>query len=224
VRRFITLVDALYDKSVKLVASAAAPPEDLFVLDAESDARIHVGDRTGAATHDPSGGSKDEVFAFGRTISRLKEMQSHEYLVRAYLDQAQRTGEASAAESLELYESSDGMSEQEAIQLFKAYDVDASGQLELPEVELLLGDLCERRTGHRHVAAELLAEALRHMDSEDTGGVSQGAFLAYIAGNKRASLKVLPYGAEADPDTAGAAHPQGSVRRNQISRAAAPPE
>ena len=133
-RRFITLVDALYDKSVKLVASAAAPPEDLFVLDADSDARIHVGDRTGAAAHDPSGGSKDEIFAFGRTISRLKEMQSHEYLVRAYLDQAQRTGEVSAAESLELYESSDGMSEQEAIQLFKAYDVDASGQLELPEV------------------------------------------------------------------------------------------
>ena len=133
-RRFITLVDALYDKSVKLVASAAAPPEDLFIIDADSDARIHVGDRTGAAAHDPSGGSKDEIFAFGRTISRLKEMQSHEYLVRAYLDQAQRTGEVSAAESLELYESSDGMSEQEAIQLFKAYDVDASGQLELPEV------------------------------------------------------------------------------------------
>ena len=137
VRRFITLVDALYDKSVKLVASAAAPPEDLFIIDADSDARIHVGDRTGAAAHDPSGGSKDEIFAFGRTISRLKEMQSHGYLVRAYLDQAQRTGEVSAAESLELYESSDGMSEQEAIQLFKAYDVDASGQLELPEVARL---------------------------------------------------------------------------------------
>ena len=115
-RRFITLVDALYDKNVKLVASAAASPEDLFALDPDSDAKIHVGDRTGAAAHVPSGGgSKDEVFSFGRTISRLREMQSHEYLVRAYLDQAQRTGEPSAAESLELYESSDGMSEQEAL-------------------------------------------------------------------------------------------------------------
>ena len=116
VRRFITLVDALYDKNVKLVASAAASPEDLFALDPDSDAKIHVGDRTGAAAHVPSGGgSKDEVFSFGRTISRLREMQSHEYLVRAYLDQAQRTGEPSAAESLELYESSDVMSEQEAL-------------------------------------------------------------------------------------------------------------
>ena len=74
------------------------------------------------------------------------------------------------------------------------------------------------------MAAELLAEALRDMDCEDTGGVSRGAFLAYIAGSKRASLKVLNYGAAADPATAAAAEPQGSVRRNQISRAAAPPE
>ena len=93
------------------------------------------------------------------------------------------------------------------------------------QVELLLGDLCERRTGHRHVAAELLAEALRDMDCEDTGGVSRGAFLAYIASSKRASLKVLNYGAvDVDPATAAVAEPQGSVRRNQISRAAAPPE
>ena len=74
------------------------------------------------------------------------------------------------------------------------------------------------------MAAELLAEALRDMDCEDTGGVSRGAFLAYIASNKRASLKVLNYGAVADPATAAVAEPQGSVRRNQISRAAAPTE
>ena len=87
---------------------------------------------------------------------------------------------------------------------------------------MLLGDLCERRTGHRHVAAEVVAEALRHMDSEDTGGVSQCAFLAYIASSKRASLKVLSYGAEGEA-TGDAADPQGR-RRNKISRAAAPPE
>ena len=75
------------------------------------------------------------------------------------------------------------------------------------------------------VLEELLAEALLDMDCEGTGGVSLGALLAYIASNKRASLKVLNYGAVAvDPATAAVAEPQGSVRRNQISRAAAPPE
>ena len=42
------------------------------------------------------------------------------------------------------------------------------------------------------MGAEVVAEALRHMDCEDTGEVSRGAFLAYIAGSRRASLKVLP--------------------------------
>ncbi len=54
-RRFINLVDVLYDHSVKLIISAAAPVLDLYT------------------------GSKVE-FEFQRTVSRLQEMQSHDYL------------------------------------------------------------------------------------------------------------------------------------------------
>ncbi len=58
-RRFIALVDEFYDRSAKLVLSAAAAPEALY-----------GGDRL--------------RFEFERTRSRLAEMQSHEYLARPH--------------------------------------------------------------------------------------------------------------------------------------------
>jgi len=58
-RRFINLVDEFYDRNVKLALSAAAP------LDA-----LYTGTRLG--------------FEFERTRSRLREMQSHDYLGRAH--------------------------------------------------------------------------------------------------------------------------------------------
>jgi cell division protein ZapE len=58
VRRFTVLVDTLYDEGVKLICSAAAPPDCLY--------------------------SGDEYAgAFRRTASRLIEMQSRDYLRRA---------------------------------------------------------------------------------------------------------------------------------------------
>jgi len=60
-RRFINLIDVLYDQSVRLVVSAAADPPDLF------DAR-------------GEGSAREEAFAFARTASRLYEMRSAGYL------------------------------------------------------------------------------------------------------------------------------------------------
>ena len=59
-RRFISLVDEFYDRGVKLVISAAAPPP-----------RLYQGSRLS--------------FEYRRTASRLVEMQSEEYLARAHL-------------------------------------------------------------------------------------------------------------------------------------------
>ncbi len=58
-RRFIALVDEFYDRSVKLVVSAAAPIDALY-----------QGERL--------------VFEFDRTRSRLAEMQTHAYLTRPH--------------------------------------------------------------------------------------------------------------------------------------------
>ncbi len=59
-KRFVTLIDELYEHKVKLIATAAAAPAELYI-------------------------AGDGSFEFARTISRLMEMQSEKYLVARHI-------------------------------------------------------------------------------------------------------------------------------------------
>jgi cell division protein ZapE len=67
VRRFTWLVDVFYDQRVKLVLSAETPPEELVVAGAELSASERLVTRE-----------------YGRTASRLREMQSKDYFSRKH--------------------------------------------------------------------------------------------------------------------------------------------
>jgi cell division protein ZapE len=60
-KRFVTLIDALYEAKTNLVCSAAAPPHELS----------------------PEG---ETAFAFQRTVSRLMEMQADDYIAEHHKD------------------------------------------------------------------------------------------------------------------------------------------
>jgi cell division protein ZapE len=59
--RFVTMIDSFYERKVKFICSAAAPPDRLYV-------------------------EGDGTFEFQRTVSRLMEMQSPEYLALPHIE------------------------------------------------------------------------------------------------------------------------------------------
>jgi cell division protein ZapE len=67
IRRLTWMIDVFYDRHVRLIASAAAQPEELIAETQEA--------------HGPSLTVRKE---FGRTASRMREMQSRDYFSRKH--------------------------------------------------------------------------------------------------------------------------------------------
>lgn len=90
-RRFITLIDMMYDNRVRVVFSAYVPLEHLFNFqednaneqgEQEDDSRTLLDDLGLKASEGKSLSfltGEDEIFATDRTISRITEMQSSQY-------------------------------------------------------------------------------------------------------------------------------------------------
>ena len=122
VRRFITLIDVLYENHVKVIALAESPLEKTYV---------------------PSGHSshRDEDFAWDRTVSRLTEMQSKEYL------KGQWGGGCDFLRKFEV----EALSEHDLRKVWEVYDVNGDGALQKEELSFLLSDVGEIKTGRREV-------------------------------------------------------------------------
>ncbi|KAG2386595.1 hypothetical protein C9374_002339 [Naegleria lovaniensis] len=80
-RRFITLVDELYQHRVKLICSAEKPVDQLLDFDNPNDEIRNRGVEDAYNFNKSHTENYDEVFAFPRTISRLMEMRNKEYLM-----------------------------------------------------------------------------------------------------------------------------------------------
>ncbi|KAK1127048.1 hypothetical protein K0M31_004658 [Melipona bicolor] len=86
-RRFITLIDTLYDNKVRVVISAAVPHTKLFVPEGGNEytdeKRMLMDDLKISHGSDDHKSNlftgEEELFAFDRTISRLSEMQTARY-------------------------------------------------------------------------------------------------------------------------------------------------
>eukprot|EP00656_Telonema_subtile_P024968 TRINITY_DN27110_c0_g1_i1.p1 TRINITY_DN27110_c0_g1~~TRINITY_DN27110_c0_g1_i1.p1 ORF type:complete len:550 (+),score=158.67 TRINITY_DN27110_c0_g1_i1:81-1730(+) len=163
VRRFITCVDQLYERKVKLFVSAEVPLEELFIVASEKEAAEGKAVRSGDS-------DKDEAFAWERTMSRLMEMQTTEYLRAAH-----QKKEVEILGQLDIQH----LNERDSMAVFEQYDVDGDGVLDRKEFRSLLEDLSQLKRGHKNVDDQLLEATFEEMDENTNGLIEPDEFLVF---------------------------------------------
>jgi len=152
VRRFITMVDAFYEKHTKMVCTADEDPIKLFYVTEEEK-------KTSVA---------DEIFAWDRTVSRLIEMQSVKYLGEASrnIDGEQFLGQFKLT----------SLTDEDMTELWRRYDRDENGTLDRDEIRYMLEDILEKHQGHRNVSDEVHSLCMEQLDLDGNGVVCYDEF------------------------------------------------
>lgn len=173
-RRFITLVDVLYEQKVKLVVSASVDPEDLYRPRMEE-----LGDPNSAALAQKQQSKrslglyeeKDEEFAFARTVSRLNHMQSSNYLSAPWMP---------PGKDFICHLEKSRLQEGDLRRIWDRYNVDADAKLSRSELMIMMADLTEIKCGHRNVPEELLDDMFHKLDANADGDVVWTEFRDYF--------------------------------------------
>lgn len=157
VRRFITLIDALYDNGTKLVVSSEASLiMDIFKV----------------STAEKAASAVDEIFAWDRTVSRLTEMTSVEYLVR-------HIRRLSYQEFFGQYDlDADSLSDSDLRQIFVRYDKNNDSIIAVAGLNRMVADIDRYVTGNStgRMASQWVTDQL----SKDGRRVHFAAFKAFV--------------------------------------------
>ena len=166
-RPFPQLIDILYDKCVRLVARSETDIKEVYKPKNRNEAR-------------------DEDFAWDRTVSRLTEMQSEEYL------QGRWGGGRNFLRKL----AEEVPPEAEATRrIWELYDADNDGDLSERELGNLLADVTAARgesstgAGSATASASMLRELRVGLDSDADGRVSWNDFRARYPAAEALSLR-----------------------------------
>lgn len=173
-RRFITLVDVLYEQKVKLIASASVDPKDLYKpslgdLDIRKPVAVSASEQP--KKRRPLYEEKDEEFAFARTVSRLTHMQSLSYLSSPW---------ASPGKDFICHLEKSRLHEGDLQRIWDRYNVDADSRLSRSELMLMMEDLTEIKSGHRNVPEEMLDDMFTKLDANGDGIIVWTEFRDYF--------------------------------------------
>ncbi|CAD7968381.1 unnamed protein product [Amoebophrya sp. A25] len=200
VRRLITLIDNLYEQRTKCVLLSETRAAEIFSVDPSVDKKTAI---------------QDEIFAWDRTVSRLTEMSSIEYLREraqslppmefwaqlSIIQKFQANGTSgpggtrggfrrtkSQLTTIQDPESSK-YADEEIDEIWSRFDVDLSGELDRDELSTVVHEIRTFHGSANDITSDEFDMVWRAFDTDESGTVDKDEFRAYV---KKYTLERMP--------------------------------